>query len=154
MDFLNNLDNNQKIILGLAVVTLVIALVFFFSGKSETMQHSKPQPQQEYVPEEPQETPIDDGPEKVLVMFSMPGCGHCQNMAPAWQEFQQNFDGYNGVRVIQINGQENQQLCQIHGVSGFPTVKLCVYGIDNPEGIVYQGDRSVASLAQFLQQNA
>lgn len=153
MDFLNNLDNNQKIILGLAVITLVIALVFFFSGKSETMKHSQPQPQQEYVPET-QETPIDDGPEKVLVMFSMPGCGHCQNMAPAWQEFQQNFDGYNGVRVIQINGKENQQLCQIHGVSGFPTVKLCVYGIDNPEGIVYQGDRSVASLSQFLQQNA
>lgn len=155
MEFFNNMDTNQKVILGLAVVTLVIAAYFFFRPQ-ESMKHKQPHQQQQnhQFDDMPQETQLEDESEKVMVMFSMPGCGHCQNMGPAWQEFQQNFDGYNGVRVVQINGQENQQLAQIHGVRGFPTVKLCIYGLENPEGIVYEGDRSVASLAQFLQQNA
>ena len=157
MDFFNNMDNSQKIIIGIAVVTLVLAVVLFFSGKNENMAHNAPkapqQPMQQPEPQHLQETPVDDS-EKVLVMFFAPWCGHCKTMAPAWEEFTQNFDGYNGVKIVKVDGQENSQLAQLHDVGGFPTIKLCMRGLESPEGIVYQGDRSVSSLAQFLQQNA
>ncbi len=158
MDFFNNMDNTQKIIIGVALATLVLAIIFFcYSGKKDEgikqpkPSRKEPQPPQQLLPPR-QEAPPASG--KVLVMFFAPWCGHCKNMAPVWDEFTQNFDGYNGVQIIKIDGQENSQLAQLHGVGGFPTVKLCVKGIDNPEGVVYEGDRSVSSLAQFLQQHA
>ena len=160
MEFFDNMDNTQKIILGIAVVTLVIAIVLFFMNrnKGEGMQHTPVAP--EHVEEEDMHslTPIPEVPEvectKILVMFFAPWCGHCKNMEPAWDEFTQNFDGYNGVKIVKVNGQDNPELAQIHNVSGFPSVKLCTQGIESPEGIMYEGDRSVGSLAQFLQQNA
>ena len=152
MDFFDNMDNTQKIIFGIAVITLVVAIIFFFSGKGEGMK--KPEPkrvaQTDSAQAQPlrQETPIMDIPmqsEKVLVMFFAPWCGHCRNMEPTWEEFTQNFDGYNGVKILKIDGQENGQVAQIHGVSGFPTIKMCVRGLESPDGIVYEGD-----LTQFL----
>lgn len=91
---------------------------------------------------------------KVLVMFSMPGCGHCRNMEPTWQELEQNFNGFNGVKIVKINGMENQELSQLHNVRGFPTVKLCINGVENPDGVVYEGDRSMDSLVEFLKYNS
>ena len=163
MNFFNNMDNTQKIFLGVALATLVIAIIFFFfSGKNKgekphnnNSPKSPPPPRQQPQPLPPRQSPTgSQGTGAVLIMFFAPWCGHCKNMAPAWDEFAQNFDGYNGVKIIKVNGQEQPQLAQLHGVGGFPTVKYCPGGINKPEGVVYQGDRSVTSLAQFLQQNA
>lgn len=158
MDFFNNMDTNQQIITGIALTTLIVAIIFFFySGK-------KSEPILIHVPQQPrqvaQEPPTRVLPQRsnsigALVMFSAPFCGHCKSAAPAWAELTQNFDGYNGVKIIKVNGQENPQLCQIHGVNGFPTIKYCPQGVESPEGVVtYEGDRSVGSIAQFLQQHA
>lgn len=160
MDFFNNMDTSQKIIIGIALATLVIAIIVFFtSGKSETLSKPRMQPVPEQpIMEPPMPMPSPELPPRrqggVLVMFFAPWCGHCKNMEPAWDEFTRNFDGYNGVKILKINGQENSQLAEIHGVQGFPTVKFCPNGVESPESIDYQGDRSVASLAQFLQENA
>ncbi len=160
MDFLNSMDDTQKIVIGVALATLIIAVVYFFysRGKKEesiTIQRqSEPEPQPQ--PEPAQKPPRlgKEASDKVLVMFFAPWCGHCKNMAPAWDEFTQNFDGYGGVKILKINGEEDPQLTQLHGVGGFPSVKYCPKGLQNPEGKMYQGDRTVDSLVQFLQQNA
>ncbi|KKL11778.1 hypothetical protein LCGC14_2542380, partial [marine sediment metagenome] len=130
MDFFNSLDNTQKIILGVALVTLIIAAVFFFctrGRKNETMKSpSTPDKQPESQPQpQPPKPPRQSAEDKALVMFFAPWCGHCQNMAPVWDEFTQNFDGYGGVKILKINGQENPQLTQLHGIEGFPYVKYC-----------------------------
>jgi protein disulfide-isomerase-like protein len=163
MDFLNSMDNTKKFLVVVGVITLVLALAYLFLGKSEKLTasrsndnsimqlHQDPQPAQE-PPRPPRNVrPPSRG---VLVMFFSPNCGHCHNMMPAWEELAQNFNGYNGVQVIKVNGAENQQLSQMHGVQGFPTIKFCPNGVESPEGLVYDGDRSVNSLAQFLQQCA
>ncbi len=164
MDFFESMDNTQKIILGVAVVTLVIAIIIYFRSQGEEGVQVKLSPPPPPPPQRPPSTPITDGggdrdgdggtDAKVLVLFFAPWCGHCKAMGPAWNEFVQNFDGYNGVKLLKINGQENQQLMQIHQISGFPVVKFCPRGLRSSEGVMYDGDRSVQSLAQFLQQYA
>ena len=89
-----------------------------------------------------------------MVLFSIEGCGHCKNFEPVWDEFAQNFDGYNGVRIVKVNGAEHPELCKLHNVSGFPTVKMCMNGIENQTTVTYEGDRTVDTLVEFLQQYA
>jgi protein disulfide-isomerase-like protein len=175
MDFLNSLDNTQKFILAGAVAVLVIAVIVFFvyRGKEEkednelkqlhfvNNQPMRPPPpppmmmETQVMPlEPPQPQHKEPGSSGVLVMFFAPWCGHCKTLEPTWKEFEQNFDGYNGIKLLQVNGQDNQELVQMHNVRGFPTVKYCPKGLENPDGVVYQGDRSIGSLVEFLQQCA
>ena len=161
MDFFNNMDNTQKLMLA-AGVTLVIAVIIYFysrknnaEGMQQIVEQESPQdvapPRSKQHHQQLPPRPVNNG---VLVMFFAPWCGHCKTTEPIWDELTQNFDGYNGVRIIKVNGQEAPDLCQNHSVSGFPTIKYCPNGLEDSNGIVYQGDRSIASLAQFLQQNA
>ena len=159
MDFFNNMDNTQKIVLGVALVTLVVAVaLFFYNTKKEVMSHKSKQEDTEQK-EKTQPLPARNSQKapsssSVLVMFFAPWCGHCKNMEPVWEELMQNFDGYNGVKILKVNGQENSDLAQLHQIQGFPTIKYCPGGLDDPNGVVYQGDRTINSLAQFLQEYA
>ena len=168
MDFLNKLTTNQKILLAVSVAALVIVIVVVIvrSRKSSSGSSEKPpcmhkNNDKAYVaPQPPQQEPVlravpkPQQSEKVLALFYAPWCGHCKRLEPVWDEFMQNFDGYNGVKIIKVNGDESPDLAQLHNVRGFPTIKMCVRGVQNPEGFVYEGDRSMNSIAEFLQQNA
>ena len=156
MDFLADMDS-QQIILGIVVLTLVIAVILYFTSQGNS--NTKPEKNIDQVELPPRaghgQLPVqpEQDSERVLVMFFAPWCGHCKNMEGAWEELRQNFDGYDGVKIVKLNGEENPDMCHMHGVSGFPTVKFCPQGLQNPEGVVYEGDRSITSLAQFLQSN-
>lgn len=159
MDFWSNMSRNEQIIIVVATISLVIAIAFVFFRKKDSpyKKLQSPEPHHHHHHHDDGQTIIGDLPSEqkgVLVMFFAPWCGHCKNMAPVWEEFMQNFDGYNGVKLLKINGSENEQLCQLHNVAGFPTIKYCPNGLESAEGVVYSGDRSLNSLAQFLQQNA
>lgn len=97
-------------------------------------------------------TMIQPEPNSALVMFYADWCGACKNTKPHWEELTQNFDGYNNVKIMKINADENNELVQLHGVSGLPTIKFCPNGVENSEGVIYKGDRTLQSLVQFLQQ--
>jgi protein disulfide-isomerase-like protein len=163
---MNFFNDTQRLVLAIAVITLIIAVVIYLrrsestpSIQIESMATENgavedatsitdlQEPQQNH-----QKIPIHS--DKALVMFFAPWCGHCKSTGPIFDELKQNFDGYNGVKIIKINGDEDPQICQRHAVRGFPTIKLCTKGLDDAEGIVYDGDRSIQSLAEFLQQHA
>lgn len=151
MSFFKDMTTTEKIVMGIAVASFLIAVYFIFSKKSVS---EKPKPVAKPQPEPIEETPIMlDEPKAVLVMFSATWCGHCQSTAPAWDEVTQNFDGANGVRIIKVDADQSPDLCQMHSVQGFPTIKYCPNGLDDPNGVVYQGDRSPASIVEFLRQN-
>lgn len=168
MDFFNNLTQTQKILLGVSILALVIVIVVvIYRSRRSTVQSataaivSKPQqaasentaPAVEKSAYQTYNSTAQPK-EAVLALFFAPWCGHCKRLEPAWDEFMGNFDGYKGVQIVKINGDENPDLAQLHNVRGFPTIKFCPRGVRNPEGIVYDGDRSISSIADFLQRNA
>ena len=161
MNFINDMSTVQKVVLVIAVVTLVVAIVLTLSKKKgEPMKNKvveKPKKQVNIDPKDIQLTPIHQEPVKrggYLVMFFAPWCGYCKNLAPVWEELTQNFDGFNGVQITKVNADEDGELAKLHDVRGFPTIKYCPLGVENPTGVVYQGDRSIESIVQFLQENS
>lgn len=146
----------SHIIIGVAVATLVVALFLYFSNSSSQKKQPHQLPHQPQLQHQPQQLPQQpqQQSERVMVLFSIEGCGHCKNFEPVWDEFAQNFDGYNGVRIVKVNGAEHPELCKLHNVSGFPTVKMCMNGIENQTTVTYEGDRTVDTLVEFLQQYA
>jgi len=171
MDFINNMDTTQKVILAVAVVTLIIVLIMYFTKKSEEKprviggngeRHLIGQDghgqrhligQDGPVPPPPQPQPqLQPGSRGVVVMFFAPWCGHCKTLEPIWNEIMSNFDGINGLKLLKVNGDENQELVQKHGVQGFPTIKYCPGGLNDPNSVPYNGDRSPQSIMEFLQQ--
>ena len=160
MDFLNDMSTTQKLFFGGVVIVIIVAIVILFSKNSQPTA-LPPRRQQQQIPpqmmldlqqQQAQQQAQQQQPKGELVMFSMTGCGHCRNLEPTWDEFTRNFDGSNGIRIVKINNQENPEITQIHDIKGFPTIKYCPYGAQSPEGVVYQGDRSMESLIGFLQQ--
>src|SRR3972149_2029418 len=87
-----------------------------------------------------------------LVLFFAPWCGHCKDFEPVWVEFVKNFNGYNGIKLVKINGAEDQKMATLHAVSQFPTIKFCPHGVESADGVIYPGERSIQGLSQFLQQ--
>lgn len=174
MDFFNNLTRTQKILLAVSVLALVIVIVVVIYrsrrrtvsqpvlsaipdkdfGQEAAEPERRYQTYQQAAPQQQQQAAPQPGSGGALVMFYAPWCGHCKRLEPTWDEFMRNFDGYNGVQVLKVNGDENPDLAQLHNVRGFPTIKFCPRGVRSAEGIVYDGDRSMNSIAEFLQQNA
>jgi len=179
MDFLNNMDMTQKVILGVALVTLVVVLVIYFTKKSEDKPrviggngerhligqdghgqrhligqdgHGQRHLIGEHSESPPPQPQLQPGSRGVVAMFFAPWCGHCKTLEPIWNEIMSNFDGINGLKLLKVNGDENPELVQKHGVQGFPTIKYCPGGLDDPNSVPYNGDRSPQSIMEFLQQ--
>jgi len=159
MESLRNMDTVQKIILGIVVASLIVAIIVLFKN-SKAIKIEKPV-EKEIVNEKEQEIIQDLPPRRsaqpqqssgMLVMCFAPWCGHCKTLEPLWDELIQNFDGYNGIKIVKLEGEKNPQFMELHQVQGFPTIKYCPHGLDNPTGIVYNGDRSMDSIIDFLQQ--
>lgn len=156
MDFWNSMDTTQKIVLGVALAVLVIAIIVFFfykpssqSSKSQGQMHGQ-QGQQVTDLTSLSNSPRNDA----IVFFYSPSCIHCKNMEPTWNEFEQKYNNYKGIQLLKINASVDMEIIKIHNISGFPTVKYCPNGVNDGSGVVYQGDRSINSLAEFLQQYA
>jgi len=83
----------------------------------------------------------------VFVKFFAPWCGHCQAMAPAWQELANEYKGNESILIAEVDCTESEstELCTKEGANGFPTIK---YG-DPDELQNYEGDRDYASLMNF-----
>eukprot|EP01125_Pyxidicula_operculata_P012887 TRINITY_DN4249_c0_g3_i1.p1 TRINITY_DN4249_c0_g3~~TRINITY_DN4249_c0_g3_i1.p1 ORF type:complete len:213 (+),score=62.32 TRINITY_DN4249_c0_g3_i1:107-745(+) len=56
-----------------------------------------------------------------FVKWYAPWCGHCQTIAPAWNEISNEMQGIN---VAKIDGSVDEDLASMYGVSGFPTMQI------------------------------
>lgn len=83
--------------------------------------------------------------EPALVAFVMQGCGHCENMKPAFVQAAKHAK----IALVMLERSQAGALPQKYSVRGFPTVILFRAG----EAVrVYNGDRSAQSLAHFANQ--
>jgi len=64
--------------------------------------------------------------ELVFVEYYAPWCGHCKQLAPAYEEVATELKGR--VVIAKVDGTESKQLMSRFGISGFPTLKFFVKG--------------------------
>jgi protein disulfide-isomerase A6 len=80
-----------------------------------------------------------------FIKFYAPWCGHCKAMAPAWSKLTADFEDNENVVVAEVDCTVERELCEEHGIQGFPTIKQ-----GNPILLEdYQGSRSYQALKAF-----
>jgi len=86
---------------------------------------------------------IMDGGLPAIVEFYAPWCGHCKQLAP---KFAKAADDVKGMAVFAgIDCTVEQELCQSHGVQGYPTIKIKPAG-PGEELQDYRGPREAKAL--------
>lgn len=88
----------------------------------------------------------------VLVEYFAPWCGHCQRLAPEYEELAKAFAHKKEVVIAKVDGDKNRDLAMRAGVRAFPTLKW--YPAKSLEPVDYSGARTAAALAEFVSEQA
>lgn len=131
----------------------------FLSGSLKPMLKSDPVPESNDGPvftlvgSQFDEVVFDDSKD-VFAEFYAPWCGHCKKLSPIWDQLGEHFTG-NGdkLTILKMDATTND-LPKSAGfkIAGFPTLKFKPAG--SKEFVDYEGDRSLESLIEFVQNNA
>lgn len=85
-----------------------------------------------------------------LVKFYAPWCGHCQKLAPTWDELAKLFEKDEVAKVAKVDCTLHQPICQEQEIRGYPTL---VYFRDGRKLETYKGARTLADLKDFVNTN-
>merc|ERR1712038_192748 len=83
--------------------------------------------------------------ENVFVAFKVNWCRHCRRLAPTWEKLPDELEGF-GIKVAKVDCDQSGDLCDLHGVRFYPTLKFYKNGMETSR---YRGHRSLNSLARF-----
>jgi len=97
------------------------------------------------------EAVVNDPTKDVLVEFYAPWCGHCKKLAPIYDDLATAFKDSSNIVIAKIDATANDVNPKF-GIRGFPTLKL-FKAADKDHPVEYNGDRSLADLTSFIQQN-
>ncbi|KAI8886777.1 thioredoxin-domain-containing protein [Backusella circina FSU 941] len=78
-----------------------------------------------------------------FVKFYAPWCGHCKHLAPIWDKLAKKLEGK--VRFGEVNCDEHRDLCSEYKVTGLPTLKYFVHGVN----LDYAGSRTIEKLEDY-----
>lgn len=82
-----------------------------------------------------------------FVKFYAPWCGHCQKLAPIWDDLAAEFENDDSVTVAKLDCTVSSALCQEHGVKGYPTL---AYFRNGKKAEDYRGARTLKELTDFV----
>jgi len=83
-----------------------------------------------------------------FVEFYAPWCGHCKNLAPAYDKVGEVFSKVPGVVIAKVDADQHRELGSRFGVHGFPTLKWFQKGSTEPED--YSGGRTAEDIISFI----
>ncbi|KAH8584798.1 disulfide isomerase plus ER retention motif [Cryptosporidium sp. chipmunk genotype I] len=88
----------------------------------------------------------------VLIVFYAPWCGHCRKLEPDYNVLAQRLRGINDkLKIAKIDGSQNE--VENIQILGYPSILLFKSGMKT-EPILYNGDRSVANMIEWISKNA
>lgn len=84
-----------------------------------------------------------------FIKFYAPWCGHCKNMAPAWEELGKALVDESGIEIASVDCTTSKATCTKADIRSYPSLKVFYNGEEVKK---YQGARDVESLKSFVLQ--
>lgn len=88
---------------------------------------------------------------KHFVKFYAPWCGHCQRLAPTWDELAKSLEYDTTVKIAKIDCTQFKPICQDFEVKGYPTL---LWIEDGKKIEKYSGPRSHEDLKAYVEKMA
>jgi len=85
-----------------------------------------------------------------FIKFYAPWCGHCQKLAPVWDELAKKFESDSKVKIAKLDCTQAQSVCQENEVRGYPTL---AYFRNGRKVEAYKGARNLKDLQDFVNTN-
>lgn len=94
--------------------------------------------------------PVELAKKDHFVMFYAPWCGHCQRLAPTWEQLAEMLNGIDEgqVKIAKVDCTTDSTVCTEHDITGYPTLKFFKAG--KSKGIKFRGTRDLPSLTTFI----
>ncbi|CAG9853818.1 unnamed protein product [Phyllotreta striolata] len=84
---------------------------------------------------------------KHFVKFYAPWCGHCQNLAPTWEQLAKSLELDSDVTIAKIDCTQFRSICTNYEVKGYPTLLW----IENGDKVdKYAGERNHDDLKEYV----
>ncbi|TNV74553.1 hypothetical protein FGO68_gene16110 [Halteria grandinella] len=80
-----------------------------------------------------------------FIEFFAPWCGHCKQLAPAWEKAAKTLKGVVNVGAVDMT--TDQEAGAAYGIQGFPTIKF--FGFDKQKPQDYQGQRDDKAIVDY-----